>query len=120
MRNKIILVDDDFTLCELGKEMFEILDIECFTAMSMDEAIAIWNEHHTDIGLGIFDLNLEGCTGIDVYQALCEVDKDFHAVIASGAFLESDADEYRAMGFKEIISKPYNLATLQNLIKKYL
>jgi len=120
MRNKALIVDDDEVICELGVEMFEIFGATAGAAPTLEDAVSYFTEHHEEIGLVIFDLNLENCSGIDVFQALKKIDPAFHAVIASGAFLETDAQKYKEMGIAETIMKPYNMDKVKELIGLYL
>ncbi|MCK9328361.1 MAG: response regulator [Candidatus Cloacimonetes bacterium] len=119
MKKYVLLIDDDETLLELGKEMFDILNIQALTAFDMDEAVRCFKCQHNNIGLVIFDLNLDQVSGIEVFEALKEIDADFDAVLASGIFIDEDAPKYIELGFKEIILKPYNLSTLKQLSEKY-
>ena len=120
MRNKVLIVDDDLTLCELGKEMFEILNVEAASALTLEEAVEFFNENHESIGLVIFDLNLEEVTGIEVFTELQKIDNEFTGILTSGVFIEEDAKMYKDIGFKDIILKPYNMSNLKDLIAKYL
>jgi DNA-binding NtrC family response regulator len=118
MKQKVMIVDDDMILCEIGKEMFEILDIEAFTAQTLKEAVDTFTANQAEIGLVVFDLNLDENTGDEVFQALIQINPDFHGVIASGAYI--DENDKKFAGFKEFIMKPYNLNTLKDLAAKYL
>ena len=120
MKNKVLLIDDDETLCELGKEMFEILNVEAFVAQTIEEAEKCFKHHFQDIALVIFDLNLDDVTGLDVFDLLKTINDDFVAILASGIFIDEDAPKYIEIGFKEIILKPYNLKILKEIIGKYL
>ena len=120
MRNKVLIVDDDLTLCELGKEMFEILNVEAASALTLEEAVEFFNENNESIGLVIFDLNLEEVTGIEVFTELQKIDNEFTGILTSGVFIEEDAKMYKDIGFKDIILKPYNMSNLKDLIAKYL
>ncbi len=119
MKKRVLLIDDDETLLELGREMFEILNIEALTAFDLNEAVKHFVEFHECINMVVFDLNLDQMSGIDVFQALKEIDNNFNAILASGIFIDEDAPKYMEMGFKEIILKPYNLNTLKQLSDKY-
>jgi DNA-binding NtrC family response regulator len=120
MKTKAMVVDDDLTLCELGTEMLEILGIDAHAEQTLKGSVAYFQANHEDIGLVIFDLNLEEATGIDVFQEMMKIDSNFTGVLASGIFVEEDAPKYREMGIKEIILKPYNLNILKDIISKHM
>ena len=120
MKNKVLIVDDEEMICEVGVEMFDMLGVEAFSAETLDEAVQCLKANQDDIGLAILDLNLRGVSGIDVFKALKEISSDLNVALASGEFIESDAPKYQEMGFNEILLKPYRLNTLQDLVGKYL
>jgi len=120
MRNKVLIVDDDEIICELGVEMFDIFDAPTTAVQTMAEATQYFSEQYAEIGLVIIDLNLQECTGVDVFNTIKEIDPSLNAVIASGQFIESDAKQYLDMGFKELILKPYTLDKIKEMIGKYL
>ena len=120
MKNKVLIVDDEEMICEVGVEMFDMLGYEAFSAETLDEAVSCLKANLEDIGLAILDLNLRGVSGIDVFKALKEISPDLNVALASGEFIESDAPKYKEMGFNEILLKPYKLNTLQELVGKYL
>ncbi|MCL1826519.1 MAG: response regulator [Candidatus Cloacimonetes bacterium] len=120
MRNKVLIVDDESMICEVGVEMFDMLGYEAFSAETLEAAVEVWKVNHADIGLVILDLNLRGVTGIEVFTALKEIDGSINGALASGEFIESDAPKFKALGFIDILLKPYKLNTLQELCGKYL
>ena len=119
MKNKILIIDDQDIIRELVKEMLEVFDVETYEAESMAEAIKIFKEKHNEIFLIFFDLHLDGATGVEVYEELKKISTDFVPVLATGEHIDSTNTKYHDIGFKEIVIKPYKLASLQELIKKY-
>lgn len=120
MKEKVMLVEDDDTLCELSQEMFRLLNVPLFVAQTYEEANDLFNTNHDDIRVVIFDMNLDNYTGVDTYKSLCEIDSQFIAILASGMFLDDDIDTYKEMGFHEVISKPYNLKDVRRIIAQYM
>ena len=120
MKNKVILIDDDEIICELGQEMFEMLGVECFVAQTMEETMECIQNHLDEIAFALIDLNLEKVSGVDIFKEILKHDSKFIAIMASGSFIESDAPKYIACGFVDIILKPYSLGTLKGLITKYI
>ncbi len=120
MKKKVMLVEDDETLCELSQEMFRLINVPLYVAQTYEDAIKIFEENHHEIQIVIFDMNLDNYTGVDTYKYLFSIDTDFTAILASGMFLDDDIDVYKEMGFHEVISKPYNLRDIRKLITNYL
>ena len=120
MKNKVLLVDDDDTICELGKEMFEILGMETIVSQTFDEAVKNFQEFHQEIALVLIDYILDNVSGVEVFKALRDISPDFVGVLASGIFIDEDAPKYLNIGFREIIRKPYSLSTLKELVAKYV
>ena len=116
----VMLVEDDVTLADLAKEMLGMFDIEVLIAESMETAIDIYNERSNDVRLVIFDMNLEKTTGIEVFEALKEIDGDFVSILASGMITDMDIKKYKDIGFHEIIKKPYSFKNLKEIISSYL
>ncbi len=116
----VMLVEDDATLADLAKEMLGMFDIEVLIAESMETAIEVYSERNEDVRLVIFDMNLEKATGIEVFEALKDIDNDFISILASGMITDMDIKKYKDMGFHEIIKKPYSFKNLKEIISGYL
>ncbi len=119
-KKKVLLVEDDSTLNELTSEMIQIMGYEVVSAESKAEAIEKFNKSHQEIGLAIFDMNLEDATGYEVFAELNKIDANYAAVLASGMVTEFDVKVYKEAGFKEAISKPYSMNDLQRILSTYL
>lgn len=119
-KKTILLVDDDTTLLELATEMLGFFGISVVGAETLEEAKEIYTERHGEVGLVIMDMNLENASGIEVFEALKEIDDDFVSVLASGMITDMDQKKYKDQGFDEIIKKPYSFQSLQEMIKRYI
>ncbi|MCD4829142.1 MAG: response regulator [Candidatus Cloacimonetes bacterium] len=122
MANKktIMLVDDDSTLLGLAVEMLGFFDIFVHGAETLEEACEIYSQNREAIALVITDMNLENASGIDVFEALRDIDDDFISVLASGMITDMDIKSYKEKGFDEVIKKPYSFQSLQEMINRYL
>ena len=120
MKNKVLIVDDEMIIGEVAKEMLEIIGFEAFTAIDLSEALSCFQEHYQDIALVILDYNLPDTNGIEILKELQKINEDFISVLASGMYVKSDIPKYQALGFKEVIDKPYGFEVLKDLSNKYL
>ena len=119
MKNKVLIVDDETIICEVGKEIFELMDIEALTAESLDEAIQCFRMYQNEISLVILDYHLNESNGIEVRDELKKINNDFIAVLASGSYLVENKKQFTDKGFNEIISKPYGYDVLKKLLTDY-
>lgn len=117
---KVIIIDDDDTLCTLLGEMVEILGYEAYIADSLKQAKEIFNQHHDEINLAIIDMNLDDATGDEVLIAMKEINSEFIAVLATGMSSELDEKELLDLGFSEIINKPYSMDKIHSLLNEHL
>jgi len=120
MKDTVLLVEDDDTLCELSLEMFKIIKTPLLVSQNPEEAERVFDQNKDKISIIIFDMNLDDATGVDVFNILKEKGESFTAILASGMFLEDDKQTYLDMGFSEVIAKPYNMAELKRIIKAYI
>jgi len=120
MKDKVLIVDDEEIICEVAQEMFEILGVEAFIAMDMSEAVKCFQEKHEEIALAILDYNLPETNGVDILNELLKINKDFVPILATGMYVKSDIPKYQAMGFHDVIDKPYGLDVLKDLSRKYV
>ena len=119
MKNKVFLIDDDAIICEIVPEMFEVFDVEVLVAQNKEDAINVFTENHTQIKMILFDMNLHGATGIDIYKELIKISNDFISILATGDDVRKGDASISEVDFHEIVQKPFTLATLKELVGKY-
>ena len=120
MKSKILIVDDETIICEVAKDIVEIMNLESFTAQTLPEAVDCFKKHQNEIGVVILDYHLQDTGGIEILHALKEINDDFIPVLASGSYLLEEKPRILKHGFKEILSKPYNYDDMKKLINTYI
>ncbi len=120
MKKTILLIEDDPAIIDITMEMIEMFGYEIYQAGNMNDSITIFEKYKEKIGLIIFDMNLEDTTGIEVFSKFKSLGGDFVAILASGDLLSNDVDKFKKEGFKEVISKPYSIMDLKNMLNSYL
>ena len=109
---KILHVDDEFELLEVGKSMLEQMGHEVMTATSGTEALDILSNQDKKFDLVISDIKMPGMDGITLMREMFHKYPDLSVVLASGY-----ADVTNALTSKEamrvdFLGKPYNLNEL--------
>ena len=116
----ILLVDDEESLRELGKELLERFGYRIITAPDGETALEIWKDQGADIALIILDLVMPGMGGKQCIEALLKMDPGVKVVIASGYTVNGHAKEALDAGARGFIRKPYELRQMLNEVRRVL
>jgi two-component system, cell cycle sensor histidine kinase and response regulator CckA len=116
----ILLVDDEETNRELGKEILEGFGYNTITARDGESALACYRENKDRIDLVIMDLIMPGMGGAVCLKEIIKFDPAAKVIIASGFTSDkSKLDGYRYAA-KDFINKPYNIKMMLNVIQRVL
>ena len=115
----ILVVEDNPTNQELMVAIFEPLGIQFQLASSGEQAIEIAGT--TKFDLIFMDINLPGIDGICAQKRIREVQKEYIPIIALTAHsMKEDVSHFLAEGMDAVLSKPFDLTLLMQLLDKYL
>ncbi|GEM_PF-452821 len=119
-KGKILFVDDEEGILNVGKQLLETLGYEVLTANSGNEAIKIFRNKKNRFDLVILDMIMPGMGGLEVYEKLKKEDPDIKVLLASGYSLNSQASEIMARGCDGFIQKPFSLEKLSSKVVEVL
>ncbi|MBP1648872.1 MAG: multi-sensor hybrid histidine kinase [Bacteroidetes bacterium] len=119
-KQKVLLVDDEPAMQELGRVMLEEDGYEVTIAANGLEALEIYKEDHDTIDLVVLDLVMPGMDGGQTYTEMKKIDKGLKAFFCTGFI----SDQIIAGLLEEeklyAISKPFRpdefLRTVRNVI----
>ncbi len=121
---KMLVVDDDETLCRTAVDALDSIGIQADWTMSGEDAINMVEKHHQardDYQIIMLDWKLPGMDGLSVARQIRRIVGDDMPIILISAYdwseLEADAKEAGINGF---ISKPLFKSTLFYGLKKYM
>ncbi|MBN2545119.1 MAG: response regulator [Spirochaetes bacterium] len=118
---KVLIVDDEDIILEVGEKLFSFLGFECIKAKTSADAISYYKksiEEKNTFKMVIIDiLTNDKINTEELVKLLNEIDKNLYAVISSGYLNHPLMLNYKNYGFKASIKKPYGLKELQMLLE---
>jgi len=116
----VLLVDDEETLLDLGKQILMGAGYKVIKAVNGEEALAIHRSRGPEIDLVILDLNMPGMGGHRCLLELMARDPGLKILIASGYSVNGAATKSLQAGAAGFISKPYRKDELFKSIRRVL
>jgi PAS domain S-box-containing protein len=116
----ILLVDDEESVRELGKEMLETVGYHVLTCSDGEEAMGLYTQRMGDIHLVLLDLIMPGMGGKSCLDALLRLDPRVKVLIASGYSVNGRLEDTLRSGARGFISKPYELRELLQRVRDIL
>jgi len=113
---KILWVDDDDFIRQIGKEMFEIMGYSISVADGGDQALAMLEHEHFDILLS--DIGMPKMNGWQLMKVVDErYPSRYKRVLISGWGDQYSNDQRKLHKIDKIITKPVKIQQLQKLMK---
>ena len=122
MAKKILIVDDIFSNRLLLSSTLDSIGIASKTVENGQKAIELLQVD--DFGMVLLDIEMPVMNGIETAKYIREEMTDVYNKLPIIALTAHNPDEYggriNEAGFNEILSKPYSVEKLGNIIEKYL
>lgn len=116
----ILLVEDEATVAEAGKEMLEHLNYRVITASNGREALTMFHEHEPEIALVLSDMVMPDIDGEALFQALRTKRPDLKMVIMSGYPLGEKGARLLEQGVVAWFEKPMSFEQLSQVMSQAL
>ncbi len=117
---RILVMDDEEHIRDLATEMLSNLGYSVITAVDGAEAIELYKEAMVSgnpFSMVILDLTIPGgMGGKETVQKLMEIDTEVKAIVSSGYSNDPVLANFREHGFKGVISKPYRIRELSEIL----
>ncbi len=117
-KERVLLVDDEEMITEVGYQMLTALGYEVDTASSGKEAIERFEKGGVD--LVILDMIMPGMGGGETFDALKGIDSRVQAILSSGYSLDQKASAILQRGCLGFLQKPFDLQTLSDKIRQVI
>jgi len=116
---KILLVDDEESVRDVGAEMLGELGFEVITATDGRDALNKLSEH-ADIRCVLLDLTMPHMDGEKCFRELRQRYPQLGVIMSSGYNEQEVTQKFIGKGLAGFIQKPYRLATLKKLLSNLL
>jgi len=121
---RILVMDDEEIIRDVARELLTSIGHDVICVESGETAREVYQaarDAGTPFDLVILDLTIRGgMGGIETLRMLAEIDRDVKAVVSSGYSDDAALSNYRKLGFRAFLKKPYNMEELQNTLNTLL
>jgi signal transduction histidine kinase/ActR/RegA family two-component response regulator len=117
---KVLVMDDDESVRAVAQRMLDWLHCSMIPACDGEQALLLYEQHrsqHDPIDVVIMDLTVPGrMGGKEAIGRLRALDPQVKAVVSSGYSNDPILSSYRDYGFQAVLTKPYDLQELQQVL----
>lgn len=117
---KILFIDDEEILIELGTRMLSYLGYQVITCKRPVEALEILRVDPDSFDLVISDMTMPGMTGDQLAVEVMKIRRDIPIILCTGFSERITEKEAKEMGIKAFIMKPIMMRDLANMIREVL
>lgn len=114
--SRVLIIDDEPHVLAVGKAVLEAHGFEAVASRSGEEALELVRvgvEEGQRFTAAILDLTMPGgASGFEVLEWLRACDPRLPVIACSGYFQEDVKDLCQAIGFVDVLHKPFNLESL--------
>jgi PAS domain S-box-containing protein len=117
---RILLIDDEATLANLGKELLESLGYRVVAKTSSVEALQVFCAQPERFDLVITDQTMPDMTGMTLAQKVLQVRPDIPIILCTGYSEQVTKDRAREIGIREFLMKPLIIKDLARTMRRLL
>lgn len=120
----VLIVDDEEAIRTLVEFTLAHLGYKVYSAATALEAVELYRQkfHRGErFDCVILDLTLPGgMGGKEAFKLLLEIDPSVNAIISSGYAMDATMSRYQDLGFRAVITKPYEAAELSRTVRQVI
>lgn len=115
--HKVLLVDDEIMVLEVGQAILQRLGHHVIVAASGEEAVARFCDNRESICCVVLDLIMPGMDGIATFKQLREMSPEVPVIVSSGLPVDQVLGQFGDTPPASIIQKPYQISELSGKIE---
>jgi PAS domain S-box-containing protein len=117
---RILFIDDEKALVDLGKQILERLGYEVTLRTSSVEALELFMEQPDKFDLVITDMTMPNMTGDELASKLMNIRADIPVILCTGYSERISKERAHELGIKEFILKPIVMRELAKTVRGVL
>jgi len=117
---RILFVDDEEMLAELGQELIASLGYTIKATTNSHKALKLFHSDPNAFDLVITDMTMPGLTGLELSGELMAIRPDIPIILCTGFCEQINEKQAKKSGIRNFLMKPYSLSTLSIIIRKAL
>jgi PAS domain S-box-containing protein len=117
---RILLVDDETILLDMGRQMLEQLGYRVNTEASSLRALRMFQEDPNRFDLIITDMTMPNMTGEKLAREILQIRRDIPVVLCTGYSEGMSAEKAASLGIRTYLMKPLNMRDLSRTIRRAL
>ena len=119
-RERILYVDDEQSLVDVGKQMLEKLGYQVVTSTNSAEALQLFRAKPDGFDLVITDLTMPALSGDRLVTELIEIRSDVPVILCSGYSEHMTGKHFHEIGVRSFLMKPLVIADLATTVRRVL
>jgi CheY-like chemotaxis protein len=116
----VLLVDAEEALRELGARILERAGYQVLTAPSGEEALELYRQRRSSLGMVIMDLGMPGIGGNKCLESILKINPEAKVLITSGYVASAQVADALAAGAAGYVAKPFRKADLLKNVRNML
>jgi two-component system, cell cycle sensor histidine kinase and response regulator CckA len=117
---RILYVDDEQILVEVGKQMLEKLGYQVVPMLDSRQALELFRAQPEGFDVVVTDMTMPHITGEKLAREIMGIRANFPVVLCTGFSERITERKAKEMGIREFVSKPFELKDLARAIRKAL
>ena len=115
----VLLVDDEESVVDVGKDMLHYLGYKVITAMGSMEALDAFRALPKQFDLVITDLSMPIMSGYGLADELLQIRPDIPIILCTGLG-QSVKKEATSRGIRQVLVKPFNMENYAKIVREVL
>jgi PAS domain S-box-containing protein len=117
---RILFVDDEELIVEMGKQMLQSLGYHVTVAQHPNDALNLFNKEPNRFDLIITDQTMPDMTGLDLAQKMLEKRKELPIILCTGHSETASPEKAQEVGIRAFVMKPVARKELAETVRRVL